>query len=65
MEVEGLHKLAAAQRMNTDSRRAVFFILMSAGDYVCSLLALLASRGADYETFWNRHQKRWWLPVKH
>jgi hypothetical protein len=35
MEDEGLLKLAAIQRMNTDSRRAVFCVIMSADDYVC------------------------------
>lgn len=34
-ETDAVMQLAVKQRMNTDSRRAIFCILMSADDYVC------------------------------
>jgi hypothetical protein len=36
-EVDAVMQLAVQQRMNTDSRRAIFCILMSADDYVRAL----------------------------
>lgn len=34
-ESSALLELASKQRMNTDSRRAIFCVLMSADDHVC------------------------------
>lgn len=34
-ETNALLQLASKQRMNTDRRRAIFCVLMSADDYVC------------------------------
>lgn len=33
-EADRMLQLAASQRMNTDARRAIFFIIMSADDYI-------------------------------
>ncbi|KAK9156981.1 hypothetical protein Scep_003555 [Stephania cephalantha] len=41
LEAQKLLQLAAAQRMNTDSRRAIFCIIMSAEDYVDAFEKLL------------------------
>jgi hypothetical protein len=41
-EADAVLQLAAKQRMNTDSRRAIFCILMSADDYVRPCIAGLA-----------------------
>jgi len=41
VETQKLLKLAAAQRMNTDIRRAIFCIIMSAEDYVDAFEKLL------------------------
>jgi len=42
-----LLKLAAAQRMNTETRRAVFCVLMAADDYVRAPLRLNSSLLCD------------------
>lgn len=42
-------QLAAAQRMNTDSRRAVFCVLMAADDYVRIPLLCLARKRELHE----------------
>jgi nucleolar MIF4G domain-containing protein 1 len=41
VETQKLVQLAAAQRMNTDIRRAIFCIIMSAEDYVDAFEKLL------------------------
>lgn len=41
LEAQKLLQLAAAQRMNTDARRAIFCIIMSSEDYVDAFEKLL------------------------
>lgn len=42
LEAQKMLQLAAAQRMNTDARRAIFCIIMSGEDYIDAFEKLLA-----------------------
>lgn len=59
-EADAVMQLAVKQRMNTDSRRAIFCILMSADDYVRFFIAFLRHLLCRVWACWSREQ---WLEV--